>query len=262
MHSNLATFYLDTTVQIERRCGPDATRQALKEMLTGGEHATSSQVRREWNSIMLGACTRLLNELPQASSADDLEARMNKGFQREPAHNWMITRLLVQRDPDLRAAEMRARQFLRTHSDAFFEEGVAVVRDGTECQVARRPATQNPITEEWSHNKMCKKTEGICSQHAFLMNNLDRAKAAATALEGSSRQNDRKMGKDANKILAKMPTIDSKGRSCWGSGGLGGDISIALECGEDEVLLTTDQSFDSICPAIGRKHELVVKARP
>jgi hypothetical protein len=63
------------------------------------------------------------------------------------------------------------------------------------------------------------------------------------------------MGKKATDILERMPTNDSKGKNCWGAGGLGGDISIALECAADETLVATDASFDLICPAIGIAHQ-------
>jgi hypothetical protein len=163
----------------------------------------------------------------------------------------MVTEWLMGHDTDLRVVELRARRFLRVDADAAFEADIATVRDGTECPVAKRSATEDSTTGEWTHDKMCKKTEGICSQHAFFAEHLDRAKAAAQALEGSPRPPDRKMGKDASEILARMPTNDSKGKACWGSGGLGGDICIALECQSDETLVATDASFELICPAIG-----------
>jgi hypothetical protein len=60
---------------------------------------------------------------------------------------------------------------------------------------------------------MCKKTEYICSQHTFLIDHLDRAKAAAQALVRSSRPRRQENGKDAGEILARMPTDDSKGKA-------------------------------------------------
>jgi hypothetical protein len=179
---------------------------------------------------------------------------MNSGWGREPQRNWMVTEWLMGHDTDLRIVEMRARRFLRIDCEAAFEAGIATIRDGTQCPVARRTATQDPNSGEWAHDKMCKKTEDICSQHAFFAERIDKAKAAAQALEGSSRTQDKKMVKEASKILARMPTNDSKGKACWGAGGLGGDISIALECAPDETLVTTDASFDLICPAIGIDH--------
>ena len=147
---------------------------------------------------------------------------MNTGWGRDPQRNWMVTEWLMGRDTDLRIVEMRARRFLRVDAVAAFEEGITTVRDGTECPVAKRTAMQDATSGEWSHDKMCKKTEDICSQHSFFATQLDRAKAAAQALEGSPRPHDKKMGKDASKILTRMPTDDSKGKACWGSGGLGG----------------------------------------
>lgn len=176
---------------------------------------------------------------------------MAKDFGRRVTHNWMITEWLMGGDPDLRLVEMRAQRFLRVDSEVAFEEGVDTVRDGTACGVARRGATRNPKSGDWEHSNTCRKSDDICSQPAFLEKERDRAKAAATALEASSRKADREMGERANALLTRTPTDASKGKACYGSGGLGGDISIALECGADETLVSTDASFDLICPAIG-----------
>ncbi len=185
---------------------------------------------------------------------------MNHGFGREPAHNWMVTRLLLGRDTDLRAAEMRARRFVRFGADAAFEEGVTTIRNGTDCGVAKREATQDVKTGKWSHEMMCRKDQDICSQQAFLVERLKRAQAVAEALEASppDRSGDKKMGQKARKILAKTPTRDSKGKACWGGGGIGGDICIALECAPDETLVATDRSFDVICPALGVEHRRLI----
>jgi hypothetical protein len=209
---------------------------------------------REWNSITLGACTKLLNVLRDATSRKDVQAKMAKGYGGDVRRNWMITEWLMGEDTDLRAVEMRARRFLRVDADVAFHEGIDTVRDGTGCQVAQRGPTHNAVRDQWDHNKRCLKTQGICSQHAFFDAHLERAKAAAQALETSSRPHDKAMGKRATGILKRMPTNDSKGKACWGAGGLGGDISIALECAVDETLVTTDASFDLICPAIGVGH--------
>lgn len=182
-------------------------------------------------------------------------ARMNSGYGRTPSRHWMVTEWLLGADTDLRVVEMRARLFLRVHSKAWFRAGIATIRDGMDCPIARRPAVQDPRKRRWKHDMRCKKTEDICSQHAFLAGQqLVRAKAAAQALEGSPRAPDKRMSKQAGEILARMPTNDSKGKACWGAAGLGGDICIALECGLSETLLTTDASFDLICPAIGVAH--------
>ena len=225
-------------------------------MLAGGGHSTSTQVLREWNSIVLGASSKLLNVLATATSRADVVARMSEGWGREPGRNWKVTEWLMGGDADLRIVEMRAKRFVRVDAESAFEEGVSTVRDGTECPVAREPAKQDRAGK-WDHNKRCLKTEDICAQHRFFGRELDRATAAAKALKGSERPPDRKMGEQASAILARMPTRDSKGKACWGAGGLGGDIAIALECGSDETLVTTDASFDLICPAIGITHKRI-----
>ena len=179
---------------------------------------------------------------------------MRAAYGGDVGRNWMITEWLMGDDNDLRAVEMRTRRFLRVDAHVAFHDGIDTVRDGTECQVARRGPTHDRITGTWDHDKRCRKTEDICSQHAFFDEHLDRAKAAAQALETSTRKPDREMGKRATDILERMPTNDSKGKACWGAGGLGGDISIALECAVDETMVATDASFDLICPAIDVQH--------
>jgi len=59
------------------------------------------------------------------------------------------------------------------------------------------------------------------------------------------------MGRKALEIMHSSNRLDRKGKNCFGAKGLGGDISIALECRDDEILLTTDESFERIGPAIG-----------
>jgi len=63
------------------------------------------------------------------------------------------------------------------------------------------------------------------------------------------------MGKKAREALESSDPLATKGKACHAANGLGGDICIALECGADETLLTTDASFDVICPAIGISHK-------
>jgi hypothetical protein len=92
----------------------------------------------------------------------------------------------------------------------------------------------------------------------MLATERDRALAAAHALESSDRDADRKMGRKARLAIESQHTNSTKGVACHGAGGIGGDICIALECAEDETLITTDQSFDLICPAINRRHELIL----
>ena len=133
-----------------------------------------------------------------------------------------------------------------------FKAGIDEIRDGTDCDVARRrPRIHDGGAQ---YRPTCEKTQNICNQPAFLHANMERAMKAATALEGSPRDNDAKMGRQARFALEKIDKNGTKGNACHAGNGLGGDICIALECAEDEVLLTTDASFDLICPAIDRKY--------
>jgi hypothetical protein len=159
---------------------------------------------------------------------------------------------------DLEVIAMRAEDFRRVRAQVLFHDGVDTIRDGTRCEVARRrPESQDGA---WSYRATCTKQEKICVQPQLLAGDIDRALAAAHALEGSSREPDKKMGKKARFALEDQREDSTRGKTCHDLNGIGGDICIALECGEDEILLTTDKSFDLICPAIGRQHQRVPTA--
>jgi hypothetical protein len=247
-------YYLDTSAQIERFGGTRDKRRALKALLVAGRISTSSQVLREWNRIVLGACVILRNALVNAESWSDVVPVLRKGFGRAPLHNWMVADWITHNDTrNLELIDMRARDFQRIRARVMFHSGVEEVRDGTACSVARRKP--KPSNKGWRYRPTCKKTEEICTQPEFLTKNLDRARSAATALAGSSRSGDSKMGKAALKALDGINNGATKGKACHDQGGIGGDICIALECGADETLVATDASFDLICPAIGIQHK-------
>jgi hypothetical protein len=248
-------YYLDTSAQVERFGG--TKRREFKALLLAGGHSTSTQVLREWNLYALESCTALLNSLRAAENRADVVADLSKGFGRAASRHWVVAEWVMAAETDLRVIEMRARDFLRVRARAAFRAGVATVRDGTACGVAKRRAAENTRTREFKYDFRCKKTDEICHQPAFFQQDLERARAAARALAESKREQDAEMGKKAMAILDQPAGPDYKGKACWAAKGLGGDICIALECAADEMLVTTDSSFELICPAIGRSHRFV-----
>jgi hypothetical protein len=247
-------YYLDTSAQIARCAGSTSTRTRLKTILQGAGHATSTQVLREWNRICLGTCATLLNEIRTAKDWAEVVHRMAKGYGRAPSRNWLITNLISKPDTtDLEVVEMRAEDFRRVRAGVLFKVGVDTIRDGTQCEVARRRPEHRGGT--WNYRATCKKEENICIQPGFLADRMDRALAASRALETSGRDADKKMGKKARLTLEDQREDSTKGAACHAANGIGGDICIALECASDETLITTDQSFDLICPALGVRHE-------
>ena len=241
---------------MERIGGRAEVRARLRNLLADGGHSTSTQVLREWNRIVLAALVVLRNALPAASDRTDVVARMREGaFGRDGIRRWQVTEWVMGSDTDLKAVEMRAAHYQRIRARAQFKAGIATVRDGTECSVAgRKPYVRSGV---WRYDEMCKKSEDICAQPSFLKEQSTRALAAATALESSNRQADRDMGVKAKKNLEDSDVRATKGRACHGGGGLGGDICIALECDADEVLLTTDASFELLCPTLGLSYKRI-----
>ena len=92
----------------------------------------------------------------------------------------------------------------------------------------------------------CQRDECNCRQIEFVDEHATDWRRAGEGLASNARRDaDKKMGKLALEVLAGPQ--GRKGQNCWAKLG---DVSIAMECGPDEVLLTTDESFETICPAI------------
>jgi hypothetical protein len=253
-------YYLDTSAVVARRGGESKIRRALKEKTNGGRHATSTQVLREWNRIVLAGTAALRNALATAEDWTDVVATLRQGFGGTPSRNWQVLHWITNSETtNLAAVEKRAEDFQRVRARVLFATGIEPIRDGTECAVAKRRLEQtNQPSKPWSFRPTCKKSETQCVQPEFLREEIDRARAAAAALEKSDDREHQRMGKNSNKSLDRLEQGDdegSKGEACHGKNRIGGDLLIALECAEDEIVLTTDASFTIICPAIGRAYE-------
>lgn len=248
-------FYLDTSAQFERIGGTTEARERLEKLVGGGAHSTSTQVLREWNRIVLGTCAKLMNVLPGCQDRNDVVNRMraNAFGPRAIGRRWQVTEWIMSSETNLRLVEMRAKNYQRIRARVEFMAGVETLRDGTECGVAKRKPYRRK--NNWKYDEQCKKTDAICIQPDFLAQRHDRALAAAVALEASDRPDDREMGERARKALESSEPNATKGKACHAAKGIGGDICIALECGDDEVLVTTDKSFELICPALGLEVE-------
>lgn len=251
--SRLSRYYLDTSAHYERNGGSSANRKRLKGLLSEGGHATSSQAEREWNRIVYTVCVGLRNALASSSDWTDVVRQMSLGYGRAATRAMRVMHWITRSDStNFPLVLKRLEDFQRIRARAMFKAGVTTIRDGTNCDVARRRPHFHGA--KWHYKPQCKKSDDICDQPAFLATRRQRAEKAAQALLASNRKSDRKMGKNALDALKKENPEATKGKTCHADGGIGGDIAIALECERDEILLTTDESFDLICPALGLKH--------
>jgi hypothetical protein len=222
-------------------------------MFRDGNHSTSTQVEREWNRIVYTVCVALRNALAASDDWTDVVKKLSLGYGRTAARAMQVTHWITGSDTtDFEIVSKRLEDFQRIRFRVMFHAGIGTVRDGTNCDVARR--RPRLTSSGWEYNPQCRKTDDICDQPAFLAACRQRAERAALALQASKRKADRKMGEGAITALQSPSVGATKGKACHADRGLGGDIIIALECAEDETLVTTDESFDFICPAIGIKH--------
>lgn len=249
----MTRFYLDTTAQLERWTGDQPTREAFRSCLRDGTHATSSHVRREWRYIVEGGCIDVLNALDGAThDLGSLFARLSQGWGRKAGQRLRVLSLVTgnEQDIDAGAVETRVRALLRYQSRVYFHSQVDDVRDGSECGLAENVVASkggklvfvNPSTSR----ERCQKNDVICRQDSDLENKRDRLRMASDALVASTDANHRRSGRVGHDAV--RTARDRKGQNCYR---YLGDISIALECGQDEVLLTTDRSFEVMAPALG-----------
>lgn len=251
-------YYLDTSAVFAREGGRSEVRDRVKLKLLGRKHATSTQVQREWNRITLVATVAVLKAVSSAKDWTDVIADLRKGFGGTPSRNWMVAHWITGSDTtDLDVVRCRAEDFRRSRHRVLLRAGIDTIRNGTDCGVAKRLPDKGK-DGQWLYKPTCRKGDSICSQPEFLETQLDRAMAACEALETSDDREHQRMGINSRRSIEKLKGGNreaSKGEACHAKNQIGGDISIALECGEGETLLTTDASFEFICPALDRKFE-------
>jgi hypothetical protein len=243
-------FYLDTSAHLERWTGSRDKRAEIAVLLQGETHATSSHARREWKRVAEIAAAEVLNAFERSDDLSDVLVHISQLSFREPKQALRVLSLFVRDQSVLdRRVLRKARLFLRSGSRQRFEESVEV-RDGSECQLAQNQVyrhSSGSLRLEWR----CRKYEDICEQEAFIAARDPQYRAVGKALRDNSptdRKGDIAMGAAA--VAAPDSPRDAKGKVCYS---VLGDVSIAMECGDAEEILTTDRSFDTIGPALGIK---------
>ena len=262
----MTRYYLDTTAHIERHAGDEQRRTEIESRLAEGTgHTTSTHVQREWRSIVEGATVDVLNLLQDSNATlSTVFAGLSQGYGRSQGQRLRVLAMLagqnVSIDPSM--LQLRAQTFLRSTAEELFRAGLGEIRDGSECGLARREVSIDNKGRR-SLDMQCRKAECVCRQPEFLEDNRPGIDQVASDLQNASgSQNDslRRLGGKVREAMDADPGDDRKGSLCWRY--VGGDPSIALECAADEVLLTTDRSFDFICPALGIRHERISATPP
>jgi hypothetical protein len=250
----LTRYFLDTTIHVERWGGDRSVREDIEGRLSsGGPHATSTHCLREWKSIVLGSAADVLNSLRGGASWQDIFAVLSSGFGREQAQRLRVLSIITAGEDsvDPKLLETRADVLVRYGAEELFHRNVATVRDGSRCALAKNEVVQRLdgeyiFTNVELGNPRCRNADNVCDQVSDLESKVARLGAAAAALSKSGREPLRKAGNAG--MRAVKDRSKRKGQNCWTKLG---DLSIALECADDEILLTTDHSFEEMAPALG-----------
>ena len=243
-------YFLDTSAQVERWAGTRLVKDNIRSRLGAADHGTSRHVLREWKHVVESTCLEVLNALDKSPDFPTLFASLSQGFGRDASRRLRVLSVVFggERTVDLQQIRLRCGMLLRQH-ESLFMQNIDLVADHCECGLTdETPSTNRKGERELKWR--CKKTEEICERKREVEATADELRTVGAALIGDSRY--RAMGETAQRV-ADNP-IEGKGQNCWR---VLGDVSIALDCGEDDVLLTTDQSFEVIGPALGKQVERI-----
>jgi hypothetical protein len=248
-------FFIDTTIHLERWAGEKSVREEIGDIFSSSTgRATSTHVQREWKRIVEGTAAEISNILrTKPTNIQELCAKLSTGYGRVQAQRFLVLGIIIGPEQrfDIDTMAISANRLMRFQARVMFEADIDEIRDESACALARnkvviRPDGQYVFTNPELGRPTCKKSDEVCEQTEYLQRRLDRVKSAGVALTQSKREPDRKMGNAA--LRAVSDRTKRKGQNCYQKLG---DISIALECRPDEVLLTTDRSFEVMAPAIG-----------
>jgi hypothetical protein len=234
----------DTTALFELHAGTASTRkQAQKLLQPTADVETSEHVLREWKRILFEAVRVIEEAADTEPDVSALLSRMALGYFRQPAQRLRALAIIVggSSTTDMVAIKVRAGQLLRGDAERLLRASVSAVKRTSDCGLAKQVAQQTP--SGWTLKVTCKKREGICGHEERIEQQLARWRAGAAALRASDRY--ATMGTVAEQMAASPR--DRTGSNCFNKTG---DLAIAMDCNEGDVIVTTDRSFETMAQAM------------
>jgi hypothetical protein len=222
-------------------------KSELRTSLEDRMHATSAHALREWKHIVDRSAAEIVNaDREEQHDLASVFARLSQGHGRRAGQRMRVLSLLTAGRNELTDdLPIRASAVLRYGSRRLFHHRIDTVRDGSKCGLAREEVRSDGRRLMLTDTCL-KSDDDICDQLEFMAANEAELQRAGAALQSQSDSGLRALGKLCQ-AAADSPR-DGKGRNCYA--GLG-DVCIALECGSDETLLTTDRAFEVLGTELG-----------
>jgi hypothetical protein len=262
MENEARNIFIETSIQIERILGRIARKEQIRETLEGAKVSTSSYVWMEFRRTALQAMAYLLTIIRLMQQEGETYIRFSELMKRVAAgtaigySRRVLQRVLLAygyiletfpRSPVRATTLIDYLEFNIEHViPARFFQGINEVIKNTDCDLVR----PNVPVGDYFHNRLsCNAATAQCSLVYFLVRHRSEllalehalAQAEPNQINPSTLAALRRVNKDVTKAKGE--------RTCWALS----DVIIALEAPDDALIYTTDNHFDVICAALGKR---------
>lgn len=255
-------IFIETSIQIERILGRRARKEQIQAALEGAKVSTSSYVWMEFRRTALQAMAYLLTiirQMQQEGETDILFSELIKRVAAGTAIRYsqrVLQRVLLAygyiletfpRSPVRATTLIDYLEFnIEYVIPARFFQGIDEFIANTDCDLVRPNV---PVGDYFQSRLSCNTITAQCSIVDFLEHHQSEllalehalAQASPDQINPSTLTTLRRVNHDLSKAKGE--------RTCWALG----DIIIALEAPNDTLIYTTDNHFDVLCAALGKR---------
>lgn len=268
MISSAKKIFIETSIQIERIMGLKARKEHIRAILEGAEVSTSSYVLMEFRRTVLQAMAYLLTIIQRMQQEGEIKIAFSELMKRVAAGTAIgYSRRIFQRvllaygyiletfphSPVYATTLIDYLEFNIEHAiPTLFFHDIDKFVTNIDCDLVRHNA---PVGNYFQSRLSCNAVTAQCSLVDFLAGH----QAALLALEHTliQAESDQINPKTLSALQrVNLDVTKAKGeRTCWALG----DVIIALEVPDNALIYTTDNHFDVICTALGKRRFVEIR---
>lgn len=253
-------IFVETTIQIEKIVEESNRRREILNNLKGRKLVTSAYVLMQFKSTLISDCIALYTIAKDVKDMGDFHVRFSKIKPHEPRVIRRCEEIFgkLTRDgmvDDIEKLRERLKNYIEFVLLDGFMEGIKEICDSTKCQLAK----EEPIWKDGGYqlNTKCTKELKQCILPEFVNENQELFSKITDVInyrldDFNLRKEKKDKLKEASIICKKIleNTEESRGNNCRNHLS---DFIIAIETPDDAEIYTTDNDFNPICLATGKK---------